>query len=129
MKIKNKDIILTNRLGEYQRISFKAGTKEAHIWYDDIEDEIIIDGSINVNDITSDGSGVTLSHNQLSGQNVAPYIHLTQDEYDKFEVLTDGSLVTNLHWHETVNGHKLTVNTGQLPSSNKAFDVHIVVSD
>ena len=129
MKIKNKDLVLTNKYGEYQRISFKAGTKEAHIWYDDIEDEIIIDGALKVDDVYTSEDGVTLEHNQLSGHNVAPYIHLTQDEFDKFEVLTDGSMVTNLHWHETVNGHKLTVNTGQLPTSNNAFDVHIVIEE
>lgn len=127
MKIKNKDIILTNKYGEYQRISFKSDTNEAHIWYDDINDEVILNGSIRIDNIISDTPTVTLNHNQLSNINVAPYIHLTQDEYDKFNVLTDGSLVTNLHWHETVNGHKLTVNQGQLPSSNNAFDVHIII--
>lgn len=127
MKIKNKDIILTNKYGDHQRISFKSDTNEAHIWYDDINDEVIIDGAVRVSDIDSYAPTVALDHNQLSNMNIAPYIHLTQDEYDKFEVLIDGSLVTNLHWHETVNGHKITVNQGQLPSSNNAFDVHIII--
>lgn len=128
MKIKNKDIILTNESGQYQKISFKAGTKEAHIWYDDINDIIVINGAIHVDDISSDSVNVTLSHNQLSNMNIAPYMHLTQAEYEDFQVLTDGSLVTDLHWHETVNGHKVTVNTGALPSgATKAFDIHIVV--
>jgi len=128
MKIKNKDIILTNENGEYQRISFKAGVdQEAHIWYDDINDEIIIEGAIRVNDIDSDSPTISLAHNKLSNLNSGQYVHLNQLEYSNFTLLTDGSLVTDLHWHETVNGHKLTVNTGQLPTSSNAFDVHITV--
>ena len=127
MEIKNKDIVLKNDNGEYQKISFKAGTQLAHIWYDDMNDEIIIDGALRVGDIDSDAVNVTLSHNQLSDMNISPYIHLTQDEYDRVMSTIDGSLITNLHWHETVNGHKITINNGQLPSSNNAFDVHIII--
>jgi len=126
MQIKNKDIVLTNQFGQHQKISFVAGTQTAHIWYDEIEDEIIIDGAIRVEDIDTNNSSVSLSHNILSDLNVSPYLHLTQDEYDDLMVLTDGSLVTNLHWHETVNGHKITVNNGALPSSQEAFDIHII---
>lgn len=128
MKIKNKDIILTNENGGYQRISFKAGLdQEAHIWYDDLNDEIIIEGAIRVDDIDSDSPTISLSHDKLSGLNSGQYVHLNQIEYSNFTLLTDGSLITDLHWHETVNGYKITVNTGQLPSSSNAFDVHIVV--
>ena len=126
MKIKNKDIVLTNEQGQYQKISFKAGTKEAHIWYDDIEDVIVIDGAIHIDDIETDSSYVKLRHNQLSNLNIAPYMHLTQDEYDSFQVLIGGQ-VTDLHEHDRVNSHKITVNTGQLPIDNRAFDVHIII--
>ncbi|MHA1738592.1 MAG: hypothetical protein ACTSWD_08395 [Candidatus Heimdallarchaeota archaeon] len=126
MQIKNKDIVLTNQFGQHQKISFVAGTQTAHIWYDEIEDEIIIDGAIRVEDIDTDNSSVSLSHNILSDLNVSPYLHLTQDEYDDLMVLTDGSLVTNLHRHDRVNGHKITVNTGALPSGQEAFDIHII---
>jgi len=128
MKIKNKDIILTTEDGVHQRISFIAGdSREAHIWYDDINDEIIINGAIRVDDIDSDSPTISLSHDKLSGINSGQFVHLTQAEYSNFTLLTDGSLITDLHWHETVNGHKVTVNTGQLPSTSNAFDVHIVI--
>ena len=127
MKIKNKDLVLTNKNGHHQKISFVAGSSSAHIWYDEIEDEIIIEGAIRVEDIDTDSTSVALSHNKLSDLHVSPYLHLTQDEYDDLQVLSNGSLVTDLHWHETVNGHKVTVNTGALPSSNEAFDIHIVI--
>jgi len=127
MKIKNKDLVLTNANGQHQKISFVAGTQTAHIWYDEFQDEIIIDGAIRVGDIDTDSPNVSLSHNKLSDLNVSPYIHLSQDEYDDLMVMTDGSLVTDLHWHETVNGHMITVNTGALPSTQQPFDIHIVI--
>ncbi len=126
MKIKNKDIVLTNANGEHQKISFEAGSSNAHIWYDEIEDEIIIEGAVRVEDIDTDSTGVSLSHSKLSDLNIDPYYHLTENEYMDFVSLINGSLITDLHWHETVNGHKITINTGALPSSSNAFDVHII---
>lgn len=129
MKIKNKDIILSTGNGEYQKISFISDSTSAAIWYDDVNEVIMIDGAINAVDIDSDSSSVALSHNKLSDLNVAPYIHLNQTDYDNLTDLTNGSLITNLHWHETVNGHKITVNLGALPSSNAPFDIHIVIEE
>jgi hypothetical protein len=128
MKIKNKDIILTNENGQHQRISFRAGVdQEAHIWYDDLNDEIIIEGAIRVDDINSNSPTISLHHDKLSSMNSGQFVHLNQQEYNNFIMLTDGSLITDFHWHETVNGHKITVNTGLLPASSNAFDIHITV--
>jgi len=126
MKIKNKDIILTNANGQHQRISFESGTNSAHIWYDDINDEIVIDGSVRLVDIDTNSNFVSLEHDKLSNMNDGEFIHLNENEYQQFISLTDGSLITSMHWHEKVNGHKITVNTGQPPSDNSAFDVHII---
>jgi len=126
MKIRNKDLILTNENGEVRRISFESNTSNAHIWFDEYNDEIVIEGKIKVEDIDTNNNIVSLSHDKLSDLNVSNYIHLTIPEYQNFVKLTDGSLVTDLHWHETVNGHKITINTGALPSNSNAFDLHII---
>ena len=46
MKIRNKDIVLSNKNGFHQRISFHSDGKHVHIWYDHINDEIIINQEI-----------------------------------------------------------------------------------